>query len=83
MACIRCERFRICQNLHGSMVASSAWTCEGLRCLNCGTLGGIPRCGDQKVCDEGRIPPPHLESSRLEAHRRSWLLSLLALCKGM
>ena len=82
VACIRCGRFQIFHTvLMRGMGSSSAWSREGLRCLNCGSLADIPGGATRPVCDQDGIPPTPAHGSLPPVQQWGWLL--FALGKGM
>ena len=42
MSCERCGGLKIVDHFYGTTAGTSAWSYEGLRCLNCGHITELP-----------------------------------------
>lgn len=42
MSCERCGGLKIVDHFYGTTAGTSAWSYEGLRCLNCGHITDLP-----------------------------------------
>jgi hypothetical protein len=51
MSCERCGGLKIVDYFYGTTAGTSAWSYEGLRCLNCGHITDLPGA-------EGRMTQP-------------------------
>ena len=45
MSCERCGGLKIVDHFYGTTAGTSAWSYEGLRCLNCGHITDLPGAG--------------------------------------
>ena len=42
MSCERCGGLKIFDHFYGTTAGTSAWSYDGLRCLNCGHISDVP-----------------------------------------